>query len=240
MKKIVVLVVVLLMSAAVVNAAPLGQWLLNDGSGTVAADSSGNGADMSLVYGSAAWLTDHPEYGTGFSFGASQRFTAAYPVAGFAFDMSESFTLSMNISVNPAVNSATLMGRYNDETWSYGGKTLNIAGGVLNWQCNGIGSVSGTTNVADGSFHDIAVQFDAASGTLSLFVDGNLDASSGDFGNMALITDAFDFNLGSHIFLDGHGLYQPYFGIMSNVQIVPEPAILALLGLGGILIRRKK
>ncbi len=230
---------ILSMSAAVVNSAPLGLWLLNDGSGTVAADSSGNGADMSLVYGDAAWLTDHPQNGSGFSFGASQRFTAAYPVDGFAFDMSESFTLSMTISVNSAVNTMTLMGRYNNETWSDGAKTLNITGGVLNWQCNGIGSVNGTTNVADGFFHDIAVKFDAANGTLSLFVDGNLDGS-GDFSNMAFTTDAFDFHLGSHVYLDGYGLYLPYSGIMSNVSIVPEPATLALLGLGGLMLRKKK
>jgi hypothetical protein len=236
MKKIMVLV--LLMCAAFVSAAPLGQWLLNEGSGDSAADSSGNGADLALDYGSGSWVYEHPQYGTGFSFGATQRFTASYPAEGFAFDMSQDFILSMTISANPSYSNATLMGRYSDEAWAYGGKTLNISNGMLNWQCNGIGSLTGTTNVADGSFHDIAVQYDATTGVLGLYVDGDLD-TSGDFSNMALVTDVFDFHLGSHIAIEG-SLYQPYFGIMSDVAITPEPATLALLGLGGLMLRRKR
>lgn len=239
MKKSIICVLMVLFCGAIASAS-LGEWLLNDGSGTTAADSSGNGADLSLAYGSPDWLVDHPQYGTGFSFSSSQRFSAAEPVGGFAFDMSQDFMLSMTISVNPAVSSAVLMGRYNDEDWSYGEKTFGFYQGKLNWQCHSVGSVLGTANVADGQFHDIAVEFDADTGTINMYVDGQLDGSSSAFGNMALIADNYDFHLGSHIFLNGEALYQPYFGIMSDVVITPEPATMLLLGAGAALLRRKK
>lgn len=239
MKKVVVLMIILLMSVVVVNAAPLGHWLLDEGSGNTAADSSGNGAHLTLDNGDGNWVSEHPTYGTGFSFNSTQRFKAEYPVDGFAFDMSKDFTLSMTIRVNPAVSTAVLMGRFNDEAWTYAGKLLMISSGKLNWQCNGIGSIMGTIDVADGETHTVGVQFIAATGTLNLFVDGEIDATSTGFSNMANVSDAFDFHLGSHIVIDD-SLYRPYFGIMSDVIITPEPATLALLGLGGLMLRRKR
>ena len=158
MKKLIIVLSCLVIAGSA-SATLQGHWLLNEGSGDTAADSSGNGADMTLDYGTGSWVFEHPQYGTGFSFSGTQRLTASAPAGGFAFDMSDDFTLSMTISVNPAVNTATLFGRYNNETWEIGGRTLNINGGVLDFQAWGVGQLLGVANVADGQFHDIALQF---------------------------------------------------------------------------------
>jgi hypothetical protein len=159
-----------------------------------------------------------------------------------AFDMAQDFTLSMTISANPAVNTANLFGKFDSAAWTYGGRTFGFDQGRLDFQCNGVGRLTGTANVADGSFHDIAASFDASTGTLSLYVDGELDAQN-VFPAMATTADTKDAHIGSHIEIDGN-LYKPYFGIMRNVVItdtvIPEPATMLLLGLGSLgLLRRK-
>jgi hypothetical protein len=63
---------------------PVGEWPFNDGSGSTAADSSGNGDTATLV-NSPAWVPGQSTNGFALSFdGASQYMTAANPLGSFA------------------------------------------------------------------------------------------------------------------------------------------------------------
>jgi hypothetical protein len=237
MKQKVMLMMVLCLFVAGGASASLGLWVMDEGSGATAYDTSGNGADLTLTRGTGNWVYEHPQYGTGFSFNGTERLTAFEPAGGFAFDMSQDFTFSATIQT---VNDGTIMTRSDGDTMVPGGKALMIVGGKLYFDCSYVGGLNGSAAVTDGLAHDVALDFDASTATVSLFVDGNLDAQVTDWFGMSSdfsgYSDALDLHIGARE-VDG---YFPFFGIMSNVQIVPEPATMVLLGLGGMLIRRKR
>jgi len=229
--------------ATTAQATLTGQWLLNEGSGTVAADSSGNGADLVLAYGSPNWYD--PGDGWLYSFPGDSRFSATYPAGGFAFDMSQDFTFTATVQT---VNDGTIMSRHNNETWEPGAKVFGITSGHLYFDCGWVGQVEGTTPVNDGQRHEVSVSFDASVALLTLWVDGQLDATATDWFGMSAdwggYPDAFGMHLGAHVDLDGGTLYLPYFGFMKDVRItdtyIPEPVTVLLLGLGGTVLQFRR
>jgi hypothetical protein len=230
---------VIFCAGATVNAAVTAQWLLNEGGsggGDTAYDSSGYGNNMVIETGSTAgqWLYEHSQYGTGFSFNASQRFEAVRPVGGFPFDFSGDFSISADIHTS---SGGIIFATSEAGSWAYNGKRFEVASGKLLFQSHSRGVLAGNTNI-QGALHNVMVSYDSGESLLSLYVDGELDAST----TLTLYSDSYNAYLGG---LEFNGsLLAPLSGILSNVQIsdvvLPEPATVILFGFGALSLFKKR
>jgi len=203
MKKSHILFFVLLVSLPAWSM-PMGSWLFNETSGTTASDSSGYQNDA-VLNGLAGWGSNC------FTFNGGTFFRIPKGSQGLPFDMSKSFRLSMYINSTQSTGTACLFSRQ-DGAWVQGCKALYLSNGILNFNCNPVGGVSGKTNVADGQWHQVGMVFDAANGTVLLYVDNIIDGS-GNLSAMRTFADTFDGYIGSQ-----GGLFN-YAGQMKNVII---------------------
>ncbi|AQQ71025.1 hypothetical protein SMSP2_01389 [Limihaloglobus sulfuriphilus] len=230
---------VIVCAGTAVNAAVTAQWLLDEGGsggGDTAYDSAGYGNNMVIETGSTAgqWLYENSQYGTGFSFNGTQRFEAVRSAGGFPFDFSGDFSISADIHTS---SGGIIFATSAADSWAYNGKRFEILGGKVYFQSYGRGALSGTTNI-QGALHNVMVTYDSSESLLSLYVDGELDAS----GTLTLYSDSYNAYLGG---LESDGeLLAPLSGILSNVQIsdvvLPEPATVILFGFGALSLFKKR
>ena len=150
----------------------VGAWLMDDGTGDVVTDSSGNGLDGKIAKGNPEWVKG--KFGGAMEFGGADMVTVA---DNAALDL-KSFTLAAWINIpkisgpwqiiaskearNPTGRNYGIFGHINDGVIHYSFTT----GG---WK-----SYNAKTNVTDGSWHHVAATY--AKPDFKLYIDGEVDA----------------------------------------------------------------
>ena len=179
--------------AAGQNPSPVGEWKLDENTGTNARDTSGNGYNGTLT-GSPLW--SNAKYGTGLSTspnGTLQYVTVSDPGSGdLDFSNSVDYTLEtwVRFTAIESAGAVYIIRKNLDGNPAIAGYGLSIttAGGAYTPACNycdGAGgtcendSVIGSTNLNNGQWHHLACVMDrngSEVGTAGLytFVDGNL------------------------------------------------------------------
>ena len=167
--------------AAILADAPLAYWRLGESSGSVAADSSGNGHSGTYVgsptLGVPGALVDDPDTAVEFSGGQGVSVDdgdrAVYNTASVSVEAWVRTAASGGMAVARRINSA-------DGTVQV---ALAITGGEATWTV-GLGStcaptvVPSTSAVNDGVFHHIVGTYDATAGVAAVYVDSVLENSA--------------------------------------------------------------
>ena len=154
----------------------VGHWKLDEGSGTTAADSSGNGATGALV-NSPAWATG--AVGGALSFnGTTQR--VSIPNQSSWTTPSSTYTVAFWVKVNKIKDyaGAVAVGNWGTRaleimtTGNQWNARINTVGGPHGWGCDVASSTLGYLTTVDNTFHHVALVLDAAASRCTLYSDG--------------------------------------------------------------------
>jgi hypothetical protein len=184
----------------------VGYWNMNEGSGTVAQDSSGNGNSGTLV-NSATWVTG--------KFGNALNFGGVNDSVNFGnsstFSSAEVFTVSMWLNFEPL----SVYGYVLAKAGSY--IVYADENGRLSWW---VYTTSGNYNMgsvgkyADGNWHLVACTFDStlSNQQMKIYVDGVLSNSHNLNGTIA--------NTQNNLFSGAYeGSWRPFKGAIDDVRI---------------------
>jgi len=167
------------LASADIETGLVGHWTFDDGSGTIALDSSGNGNDGTLM-GSPEWKTTGDDFrvGTGaldFAYADNDYVNCGNDSI---FNIADEITVSVWINVHEFNQRFQVVISKESASWML---SRNSTTDNLRWYCIGItgddgtGYVTGTVPVNDGEWHHIVGVYDGS--TISLYTDGVLDAS---------------------------------------------------------------
>jgi len=192
-------------------------WKLGEGEGSIAADSSTAGNDHVGTIHGASWLSSDPEHGTVLSFDGE----GDYLEAADADDIQIGSPTTIAMWIKTSQKGGKLLGKGSgDHYWDLLEKAVYIEGdtGRLKFTGRASGSLTGTTNVADGKWHHVAVTFNGnlGPGDQEIYVDGVRDTAERNYRGGVDNGDVL--RLGWAETGDGGG-YQEYSGLMDDVYI---------------------
>jgi hypothetical protein len=185
-------------------------WKLDDGSGDVAVDSSGNDLNGALL--------GNPSWADGALAGALQ-FDGDGDYVDFGndqkFDIASQITISAWIKVNAFNREWQAIVTKGDSSWRLQRDGSNS---VIEFACTGLlvpgnrwGKVLGNTSVNDSQWHHVAGTYDGSQ--ICLYVDGALDTSSNAAGSI---------NINEHSVYIGENVEKPerfWNGLIDDVRI---------------------
>ncbi len=156
-------------------------WKLDDGSGDIAADSSGNGHNGTLA-GDTSWVDGIDGGALAFDGDGDYVDIGKDP----SFDIKNQITVSAWIKVNAFDRNWQAIVAKGDRAWRL---QRNAGESTLEFACSGLvvpgtdwGQIYGNADVNDGHWHHIAGVYDEEK--IYLYIDGNLDASAEAPGNI--------------------------------------------------------
>ncbi len=169
----------------------IGDWKLNETSGTMAADSSPAGNDGTYLSG-VSLATSAPLPGGG-AVGAVFDGVNDYVAVGneWEFDATGPITVSAWIKVDAFTKPWQAILTKGNTAWRL---SRNANSNTVYFGCSGLnpGKVTGTTDVNDGRWHHLVGVYDGSS--LTLYVDGVVEKSVGSTGSIS--TNNYEVEIG--------------------------------------------
>ncbi|MFA5206210.1 MAG: LamG domain-containing protein [Lentisphaeria bacterium] len=261
---------------------PVAYWRLGEASGTsTAADASGNSHTAnyggSPTLGVTGAITSAPASNQAVTLnGSSQYAQVDNAGAGTAFvPGSGNWTMECWVKTTSA-QQGVFMAWYVGGVGNHGGgglydlymQTDGTVKGLLRGDSDNVVSVTTSTTINNGSWHQVVGVLNRTTNTFALYVDGQFNVSS-DASTLGDITgnqsdgplQAVPFTIGrAYTTLDDVGGYSYFSGTLDEVAlyasalsasdvlehynaattVVPEPATLGLLALGGLFVLRRR
>jgi hypothetical protein len=198
-------------------------WKLNNTSDSVGSKTLTNNGSVTFVPG---------KIGDGADFGSSNS-SKYLSLPGGLMSGSNAFSISCWIKTNSSVSKSVF--QYGDLT-SGAYFSMGTAGASTGYvQANffgGSGSVTGTTNVHDGSWHYIVVTFSGGNGNLKIYVDGSIQNTGAAYTPNIVDGSGYRFIAFVGSFAEYWSGMVDEFGIWSRAITSDEVTILYLNGSG--------
>ncbi|WP_164743424.1 LamG-like jellyroll fold domain-containing protein [Microbacterium sulfonylureivorans] len=149
----------------------IGHWKLDESSGTVAADSSGNSAN-GTVSGTTSWVAG--KSGNALSLGSA---TSHADIGSHDLGNAAGVTLSMWVKTTSTSTNSYLFGGWDGPGVQFTYNTGGAGGGKVNLYHSSFGRINSTTSVNDGSWHMVTWRY-VKGDTFKIYVDGAEEATA--------------------------------------------------------------
>ena len=186
-------------TAFIYSGGVLTQYNLNESTGTVAIDSSGNGNDGTLVNG-PTWTTDNSlPYSWLNQVGYSQRMyldgtddnIGLGTASNLQLQAADTFEIECDIMFSDSTAVNTIVGWREiggpSDGWQFRTEATSGVLRLLLFDGAAVTECIGTTDVVDGSKHTVKVTYDGA-GTFALFIDGGSETLASSQNNAGSVT----------------------------------------------------
>jgi hypothetical protein len=177
----------------------VGWWKFDETKGNVAADSSGNGNNGSLV-GNPVWRPQGGKLGGAIELDGNGDYVKIDNES--AFDITGQITISAWVNITSVPQEWTAIVTKGDSAWRM---STDFANNVFHFGLGSNDYLNGRTSVSSGQWHHVLCVYDGSK--MSTYVDGRLDVSRPRTGPIA--TNDFPVCIGENIQLTGrfwHGL----------------------------------
>jgi hypothetical protein len=198
----------------------VGHWSFDEGQGTTAHDSSGHGND-GVIHSGASWAVG--KIGNALHFNGNSDSFVQVPSSA-SLNVSTGLTICAWIKSENTDGARDMVAKWNDNTseWSYIFKDWNSSDTLSIELSKGghadLASLQGNRSIVVEEWMHAATTFDAATGQVRLYLNGELDAQSTSSGG-EIHSSLADLLIGSSRCLPDGGICEGFAGLIDEVRI---------------------